>query len=202
MASGTLVAGTVGTWLFVVTFVLDGATRPGYHPVHHTVSALALGPRGWVQTTNFVLGGTLVATSAFGIHRVTSSVWLTGSVAVFGVALVASGVFRMDPMRGYPPGAPAGTPVATTRHHDLHDHAGAVVFAALPIAAVIAAVTVDAVVWSVLSAVTAVTFAVAAARFAAAWEADDPRTGLLQRLAIVPGWVWLGGLCWHLAVSS
>lgn len=105
----------------------------------------------------------------------------------------------MDPMRGYSPGTPEGTPTATSRSHQLHHHAGAVVFSSLPLCAVIAAVTLDEPVWVAYSVATAVAFAGAAVWFAVAWEADGPRTGLLQRVAIVPGWIWLGLVCWHLA---
>ncbi|HEX6236677.1 MAG TPA: DUF998 domain-containing protein [Acidimicrobiales bacterium] len=45
-------AGAVG---FVMVFLVDGATRPGYSPARHPVSALSLGSRGWVQVTSFVV---------------------------------------------------------------------------------------------------------------------------------------------------
>ncbi|MTV24545.1 DUF998 domain-containing protein [Nitriliruptoraceae bacterium ZYF776] len=195
----TPVIGTVGAVLFVVTFLLDGATRPGYRPTHQTVSALALGPRGWVQTTNFVVSGAAITASAVGIHAAAGGPWLAGAVAVFGIALVASGVFAMDPMRSYPPGTPPGDPTTTSRAHERHDTAGAVVFGSLPVCAVVAAVTVDGTVWTIASVVVAVHLAVTASRFATAWEADDPRTGVVQRAYLVPGLLWLGALCWHLA---
>lgn len=64
-----LLSGVAGTALFVVIFLADGATRPGYDPIRHPVSALALGARGWLQTTNFLLSGLLIATSALGVPR-------------------------------------------------------------------------------------------------------------------------------------
>lgn len=159
---------------------------------------MATGSRGWLQTINFVVSGLLITAAAPGLYRAAPSGWLAAAIAVFGLALVASGIFPMDPMRGYPPGTPAGTPTTTSRRHDLHDSAGALVFTSLPVAAVVAAVTLDDTGWVVYSAVTAAVFGVAAGRFASAWEADDPRTGLFQRAAIVPGWTWVGLLCWHL----
>lgn len=193
-----LAAGIVGTTLFVVTFLVDGATRPEYAPTYHAVSALALGPRGWVQTASFVVSGALVTASAAGIGLATGTPWLAVPVAVFGLALVASGVFRMDPMRGYPPGTPDGTPEETSRSHELHDHAGAGVFAALPAAAIAGALVLDDLPWVLYSAVTAVVLLLSAGRFATDWEADAPRTGLVQRVMIVIGWTWLGAVCWHL----
>lgn len=197
MTTTLLVAGMVGTGLFVVTFLVDGATRAGYDPVRQPVSALALGPRGWVQTTNFVVSGLLITLAAGGLYRV-ASVWLAALVAVFGLALVASGVFPMDAMRGYPPGTPEGTPATTSVRHTRHDQAGAVVFAALPVAALVAALQLDDVAWAVSSGVVAAALAALVIVFGSAWEADAPRAGLIQRVTIVTGWSWLGLLCWHL----
>lgn len=194
----SLISGTAGTALFVLTFLLDDATRPGYDPIRHPVSALALGPRGWLQMTNFIISGLLIGASAPGIYQATQSAWLAVLVAVFGLALVASGVFPMDPMRGYPPGTPEGTPSTTSMRHTLHDWAGMLVFTSLPAAAIVAALSIDDVAWVAYSGATATVFVVLFVRFGSAWEADSPRTGLVQRLTIVPGWTWLGLLCWHL----
>ncbi|WP_163541601.1 DUF998 domain-containing protein [Occultella kanbiaonis] len=196
--STLLVAGTAGTALFVLVFLLDGATRPGYSPVRQPVSALALGPRGWIQTANFLVSGALVTASAIGVHQTTGSVWLAGLIGAFGIALVASGVFPMDPMRGYPPGTPDTTPSTTSLKHQLHDWAGLVVFAALPVAAVVAALVLDDPAWVVYSGVTAAASGALFLCFGTAWEADHPRVGLIQRVTIVVGWSWLGLLCWSL----
>ncbi len=199
MTTGLLIAGTACAWLFVATFLIDGATRPGYRPVYHPVSALALGRRGWIQTTNFIVCGTAVIGASIGVHGATGSDLLTAAIAVFGAGLVASGVFPMDPMRGYPPGTPEGDPPEFSRRHQRHDAAGALVFLSLPVAAVIAAFVLDPWPWKVASALVAVTVAALFIRFASAWEADADQAGLLQRLSMVPGWVWLGALFLHLA---
>ena len=198
----SLVLGIVGTTGFVVTFLVDGATRPGYQPRRHAVSALALGDRGWVQTANFVVGGGLVTASSPGIHAATDTVWLPAVVAVFGLALVASGLFPMEPMRGYPPGAAEGKPESTSRVHRLHDAAGTIVFGSLPVATVLAALSLEEPGWVWYSGVTAVALAVLTWAFGAAWERDSPWTGLVQRAAILCGWSWLGLLCSHLMRRS
>lgn len=193
-----LAAGSAGAALFVVVLLLDGATRPGYRAVRQPVSALALGPRGWVQTGNFVVSGALITTSAVGLHQAVGSGWLTVLVAVLGLSLVASGVFPMDAMRGYPPGTPDTTPSATSLRHRLHDWAGTLVFGAVPAAALAAAVVLDDVPLAVYSGVTSAVTAVLLGYFGTAWEADHPRAGLIQRVTIVAGWSWLGVLCWQL----
>lgn len=186
--------GAAGAWLFVIVFLVDGATRAGYHPIRHAVSALALGSRGWVQTTNFVLCGIAVTMGAVGIGVGNGDVLLAIAIGVFGVSLVASGVFPMDPMRDYPPGAPSGTPEDTTLRHRLHDVAGMAVFVALPVAAAIATFTVEDPVWQWWSGLTAVASTAGFFAFGQAWENDSPRTGLIQKATMLPGWIWLGAL--------
>lgn len=191
--------GALGCWLFVVTFLVDGWTRPGYHPVRHPVSALALGRRGWIQTANFLGCGLAVTAGAFALAGAQDSLLLALVVGVFGVALVASGVFPMDAMRGYPPGTPEGTPEETSPAHQRHDWAGAAVFGSLPVAAIIAAFVVPGAGWKGYSALTAAVTLAATVAFGHAWENDHPRTGLVQRAAIVTGWLWLGLLFAHSA---
>jgi len=189
--------GLVGTAGFVLTFLVDGATRPGYRPTYHAVSALATGDRGWVQTTNFLACGVLIALGGVGVGDATGSLLLGAAIVVWGLALVASGVWSMDPVRGYPPGTPAGDPEELSRAHDLHDKAGVVVFLALPVSAAIAAFVLDGA-WRWLSVAAAVLTVALLALFVRAWERDAPGTGVVQRAMIITGWVWLGGLCWHL----
>ena len=54
---------------FTVTYVLEGITRPGYDAGTQPISALSLGPGGWVQRVNFVVFGTLTLLSAVGWYR-------------------------------------------------------------------------------------------------------------------------------------
>ncbi|ACQ78464.1 conserved hypothetical protein [Beutenbergia cavernae DSM 12333] len=199
MIDALLTCGAVGAVLFVVVFTVDGATRPGYRPAEHAVSALALGPRGWIQRWNFVTSGAATAAGGVGVALALDGFpgRATGVViAAFGVALAASGVWSMDPMRDYPPGAPAH-PTTFSRAHERHDQAGAVVFAALPVACVTAAFAyADAVpAFAIVSGVAAVGLGVASYRFGVLWERESRRVGLVQRLYIVAGWAWVAALC-------
>ncbi len=184
--------------LFMIVFTADGWTRPDYRPRYHPVSALSLGRRGWIQKASFIVCGAGVAVGSLALLG--ANVLLTVAIAVFGLALIASGVFTMDPMRGYPAGTPAGDPSTFSRHHQLHDHAGMVVFATVPIAAVIAALTPE--LGGPLRLYSAETAAAATAGFLVfgqAWERDSPHAGLWQRLTILLGWSWVAVL---LAASS
>jgi Protein of unknown function (DUF998) len=54
---------------FVAAFLVEGAARDGYRPLRHPVSSLALGSRGWIQTGNFAVAGTLFLAGAAGLAR-------------------------------------------------------------------------------------------------------------------------------------
>ena len=182
-------AGAAVAVAFVLVAAVDGWTRPGYRPARHPVSALALGPRGWLQTANFIVCGAGVMAGAAGLA---DESWpLSASIAVIGLALIASGVFPMDPMRGYPPGTPDATPTRYSRRHRWHDAAGAVVFLAIPVAETIAALTPAVGPLRSYSAVSAAASLTLFGVFGQAWERDSPRAGLWQRLAILVGWTWL-----------
>ncbi|NDL59591.1 DUF998 domain-containing protein [Phytoactinopolyspora mesophila] len=183
--------GAIGSTLFVLVFLADGWTRPGYSPVRHPVSALALGPRGWIQTSNFLVCGAAITIGALGVTFAGQSYLLGPMLAVFGLGLVASGVFPMDPMRGYPPGTPDGDPAAHTSRHKLHDYAGMVVFLALPAAAAIGAFVMPGVTWKSISAFMAIGLMIGFGTFGTAWENDSPKVGLFQRAVIIPGWFWV-----------
>lgn len=182
--------GALGAVLFVVVFVLDGMTRPGYSPSRHTVSALALGPRGWLQRANFVVCGAAITGSAItlltsGDHRMLGLV-----LTMFGLGLVVS-VVPMDPMRGYPPGTPERDPVEFSTAHAVHDGAGMVVFFALPVIAAVSAFALPGIGWTVAGLLLALVLLVGLSAFDRAWREDSPTTGTAQRSALVPGLLWV-----------
>lgn len=116
-----LVAGLAAGPLFLVTGLVQAATREGFDLARHPLSLLAVGEGGWVQAANFVLSGALVVASAAGMRRVPGAgTWGPRLVAVFGAGLVLSGVFVTDAGAGFPAGAPAGAPQMSW-HGVLHE---------------------------------------------------------------------------------
>ena len=185
--------GALGAALFVTVFLIDGATRPGYSPSRHTVSALALGPRGWLQRANFLVCGAAITAGAVGLltsgdHRMLGMV-----LTIFGLGLVAS-VVPMDPMRGYPPGTPEGDPADFSTAHAIHDGAGAAVFFALPVIAVVSAFALPGVVWTVGAVLVTIVLMAALAAFQRGWQEDSPTTGTAQRAVLVPGLLWVAAV--------
>lgn len=202
-----LYAGVVGPLLFIVVFLAEGFTRPGYSQWRHYVSQLATGDGGWVQVINFLVCGTLVLLFAIGLRLALRGT--RGSIGgpvllgLFAVALLVAGIFTTDPALGYPVGA---TPVHTT-HGLIHGLAGLAAFSLLPAAAFVMAWHFAANPserrWTVYSRLVGVAIvvlfiastAVSAADGAGQWV--NAPTGFLQRIAIITGWTWMAMLAWH-----
>jgi len=134
--------GAVGPPLFVIAFLIEGATRSHYSPLRHPVSSLSIGEFGWVQQANFMVTGALMIGFAIGL-RLTAR--RTGGgrstpvlIGLFGLGLIGAGVFTADPISGFPPGTPM-TAVIRSVQGRLHDLAGTPVFFGLPAACIVMA---------------------------------------------------------------
>src|SRR6266699_4444573 len=118
-----LVCGVMAGPLFVAVFVVEGATRRGYHPLRNSVSSLSLTGSGWMQSLDFIVAGLLTLAFAAGVREVLrpqqASVWGPLLIALWGIHLVVAGLFATDPDSGYPPGVPI--PDHPTLHGLLHD---------------------------------------------------------------------------------
>jgi hypothetical protein len=116
-----LAAGTAGGLVFTGVYLAEGATRAGYRTLAQPISALSLGPGGWVQQLSFIVFGALAALSAAGWRAALApgrGAWAFPALHVIaGAGLVLDGLFAQDPSGGYPPGARAGAP---TVHGQLH----------------------------------------------------------------------------------
>jgi len=196
-----LTAGLVGPLLFIVVFLVEGITRPGYSAWRHYVSQLATGNWGWVQVVNFVVCGALVIGFAFGLRQTLrpgraslAAPILTG---LFGSALIVAGVFSTDPALGYPVGA---LPIHTT-HGMVHGLAGLAAFSLLPATALVMAwrFSADSATrrWAMYSAAIGLLIIgcfIASTAFSVLDERGvltNAPTGFVQRVAIIGGWTWI-----------
>jgi len=95
-------AGMAGSALFVMAFTIEGWLRPGYSSFSMYVSALSLGPSGWIQIANFIISGSLLLIFAWGIapEFPTGKASKTGTllIGIIAACLFFSGPFVMDPM--------------------------------------------------------------------------------------------------------
>ena len=139
-----LTAGALAGPVFFAAATAQAATRDGFDITRHPISLLATGDLGWIQIAAFTLAGLGGLALAAGIARTitegTGRRALSPLVAVFGLGMIAAGVFPMDPENGFPAGTPDG-PVAEMSWHGIAHSASAVVsFTALAVAAIVLAV--------------------------------------------------------------
>src|SRR5256714_7527582 len=80
-----LACGAIGPLLFIVVFLIEGATRPYYSPWHNVVSSLSQGEDGWMQITNFIVCGAFVLCFSIGLKRTLR----TGRGSTWGPILLA-----------------------------------------------------------------------------------------------------------------
>ena len=135
-----LTAAVVAGPLFVVVSLLQAFAREGFDLVRHPASLLSLGDGGWIQIANFVLTGLLYIVSAAGLRRVLHGgigrTWVPRLFALLGIAMIAGGVFTVDPSLGFPPGAPA-VPADPSWHSTVHGFAPPIGFLSLAAALII-----------------------------------------------------------------
>jgi hypothetical protein len=199
-----LAGGVVGPLLFIMVFLIEGATRPGYSVWRNYVSDFELSNQGWRQIANFLVCGSLCIGLAVGLRRI----WRTGRVSVwgplliglFGLGLVAAGVFVTDPGRGYPPGAPLkGDP--QTWHGYAHGINGLVLFnIVLPAACFVLArrfaveprdrgwATYSRITGALILVISVLSTVMAPIAENGAFSAPN---GLIQRAQIILGWTWV-----------
>lgn len=209
--AGLLACGAIAGPLFVTAFVVQGAARPDYNPIRHSISTLALGSEfGWIQTLNFVVAGLLTLAFAVGLRRVLrpqkGSTWGPLLIGLYAVGLLGAGVFVTDPDAGYPPGTPTKIqdPSLHGVLHNISTGLGlpALLAACFMFARWFAARSERG--WALYSAVSGVVFLISVVLASYGF----PRTeglgevgGLFQRIAVVCGWVWLTALAIYLLIG-
>jgi hypothetical protein len=109
--------------LFPIIYLIEGAARAGYDTWAQAISALSLGPGGWVQRLDFALCGVSVLWLAFVWRRILAggacATWYPIIRGIEGVGLLAIAVLSQDPGYGYPPGTLSG-PGPSTLGGTLH----------------------------------------------------------------------------------
>lgn len=129
--------GLVAGPFYLVFSLILALQREGFDLSRHALSLLTLGDAGWMQTVNFALTGVMVIVAGWGMWRAIAGRGRGAGVAtiVAGVAITLAGVFRPDPMAGFPVGAEASMSASGMMHLVL----GMIEFGAFALAAILLA---------------------------------------------------------------
>jgi hypothetical protein len=121
--------------VFVGVTALHVLTREGFDLRRHPISLLSVGGLGWIQILTFAVSGVLVMAFAVGLRRALhpgrAGTFGPVLMGLFGLGLIAGGVFVADPALGFPPGTPDGIPQTMSWHAAVHGVAPIVAFNAL-----------------------------------------------------------------------
>jgi hypothetical protein len=183
---------------FYVGMVLAQALllRPGFDLVHDDASLLSNGNLGWIQIANFIVTGLMVIACAVGLRRVLvsgrGSMWGPALLGLYGLGLIAAGIFVADPMNGFPAGAPAGRPDSVTVHGLLHIASAGIGFIAMAAACFVLSRRYST--W--FSIVTGVAFLAAFAGLASGSNSAVVVIAFWAALILV--WAWIGSLSIHM----
>ena len=192
-----LACGVIAGPIWVVVVIIQMIIRPGFDISRHAVSVLSLGELGWIQITSFIVSGALVIAGAVGMRRALhpgrAGTWGPILIGLYGLGLIAAGIFPPDPMNGFPPGT-ADVPGQMSGHGLLHFLSAAVGFLSLIVAACFVFARRFAGLkqpgWVAYSVVTGAFFFVT-------WAAlgfTSARIGwisVLFAVAVASGWAWI-----------
>lgn len=195
-----LLSGVVGPCLFLLVLLLEGALRPGYDPWRYFGSELALGKRGRVQITNFLVAGLLICASVFGVVRVLpASLWGGVFLGLFGLGLMVAGAFVTDPVFYFPPEIKEKGPTVHGRLHGMNFPitAGCLVISMFLFSGLF--FSTGELAWafySLFSGIAFIAFLVmmGAGVAQAIQSKGEALVGLWQRCAIAAGWIWIAAL--------
>ena len=88
--------------LFPIIYLIEGVTRPGFDAWQQTISALSLGPGGWIQQLNFALCGVSVLWLAYVWRKILAggvcATWYPIIRSIEGLGLIAIAIFTQDPL--------------------------------------------------------------------------------------------------------
>ncbi len=190
--------------VFISIFLLEGWMRPDYQPLRQAVSALSIGPRGWIQRANFFITAALALGYMLGLWLTQHGLALADPilVGIFGVGLLGAGRYVTDRTGIHTLQA---SPKQRSRSGVLHDLFSLPVFAALLIDCMVRTYlfSVSSEYWWALYSFVSgllllVFFFLAGAGFAGRHRFG----GLMQRISIISGWVWLSVVAAHILSIS
>jgi hypothetical protein len=185
-----LLGGVLAGPLYLAVGLIQAFVRDGFDLARHSLSMLANGPGGWVQTANFAVSGLMVLAAAVGFWRTPGPRLRAPAsfLAAFGVSLLAAAVFPADPLDGFPPGTPEGLPATISPTGMAHFGAGTLGFVSWAVSALLVALAMRRQAgW--LAALSLLGGLAVVLGFFGGFFLPSPVAGIW--LAVVVGWAWL-----------
>lgn len=103
-----LACGVLAGPLYVAVTMIEALTRDGFDLRQHRFSWLTAGDLGWIHQSNMVMVGVLTVLFAVGVSQMPrtgrGAVWGPRLLGLLGAAYLIGGLFRADPVPGFPPG--------------------------------------------------------------------------------------------------
>ena len=199
-----LSCGVIAGPLYMLVYLVQAFTRPGFDITRHPASVLSNGDLGWIQVANFVVTGALVIALALGMRRARSGpggTWGPLLIGLSGVGLLLAAAFSADPVDGFPPDTPLGPPTSISTTGLLHFVAALVGFVSWIVAGFVFARRYAALGQSGWAAFSAMTGALLLAGFIAPFFL--PAAGVIPLvLGVALMWAWLTALAAKLLGES
>lgn len=192
-------AGIIGPVMLIITDIVAASANPGYSAVEHSISSLALGDLGWVQTVGFLAIGLLVEIFTAGLlYNIRASRGFHLSIAgmvIMGFGMLLLGAFRTDPVG-----------VADTTEGVIHNLAAMAVFWLFPIVSLLMAPSLrndpywrNVYRYTVIAGILAVILVVIVAILD---ETSSTWFGLAQRVLVANMIVWVEVMAFKLLYLS
>ncbi|WP_425456515.1 DUF998 domain-containing protein [Cohnella pontilimi] len=110
--------------MYTAVAIVQAFTRTGFDIRLHAISTLTLGDLGWIQRADFIATGCLAVIAAIGIRSLLrggkGGVWGPMLIGIYGIGMIAAGLFRPDSGLSFPPGAPEGMPTSMSSSASIH----------------------------------------------------------------------------------
>ncbi len=184
---------------YLIVGLLQAFLRDGFDLARHSLSGLANGPAGWIQTGNLALSGLMVLAAAVGFARTLASRAVSWSLGAFGMGMIVAAVFPADPVDGFPPGTPEGFPASISAAGLVLFIAGATGFISLAISCFASARAMSR---RSMPGLARISFGAGSAVLLGFFGGAALATGSLGILGIwfsvVVGWAWLAVMSLHL----
>jgi hypothetical protein len=185
--------------IYVVVGLLQVLFREGFDIRRHALSLMSNGSLGWIQIASFITCGVLVIAGAVGVRRALhpgrAGTWGPILLGLYGLGLIAAGIFVADPMDGFPPGTPPGPPAVMSWHGPLHFMAGGIGFVGLVAATLVFArrfIGLRQYGWAIFSVATGVLFLAGFGNIASG--SKEPWIVPVFAAVVVLSWVWLSAV--------